>query len=31
MILITEDGNESLTGRLPRDPDEIEKLMSQEK
>ena len=31
MILITEDGNESLTRRLPRDPDEIEKLMSQEK
>jgi Xaa-Pro aminopeptidase len=26
-ILITPNGNEVLTGRLPRDPDEIEKVM----
>jgi Xaa-Pro aminopeptidase len=29
MILVTEDGAELLTRRLPRDPDEIEKMMSQ--
>ena len=28
MILITEDGNEVMTRRLPRDPDEIEKIMA---
>ena len=31
MILITEDGNEVMTRRLPRDPDQIEKIMSQRK
>ncbi len=29
MILITEGGNEILTRRLPRDPDQIERIMSQ--
>ena len=29
MILVTSDGAELLTRRLPRDPDEIEKTMSQ--
>ncbi len=29
MILITQDGAELLTHRLPRNPDEIEKVMSQ--
>ena len=29
MILITQDGRELLTRRLPRDPDQIEKMMSQ--
>jgi Xaa-Pro aminopeptidase len=29
MILVTQDGAELLTRRLPRDPDEIEKMMSQ--
>jgi len=29
MILVTQDGAELLTRRLPRDPDEIEKIMSQ--
>ncbi len=29
MILVTPDGAELLTRRLPRDPDEIEKIMSQ--
>ena len=28
MILITEDGNEVMTRRLPRDPDEIERIMA---
>ena len=31
MILITENGHELLTRRLPRDPDEIEKLMAERK
>ena len=29
MILVTQDGAELLTRRLPRDPNEIEKMMSQ--
>jgi hypothetical protein len=29
MILITQDGYELLTRRLPRAPDEIEKIMGQ--
>ncbi len=29
MILVTQDGAELLTRRLPRDPDEIERMMSQ--
>jgi Xaa-Pro aminopeptidase len=29
MVLVTQDGVELLTHRLPRDPDEIEKTMSQ--
>jgi Xaa-Pro aminopeptidase len=29
MVLVTHDGVELLTRRLPRDPDEIEKVMSQ--
>lgn len=31
MVLITEDGHELLTRRLPRDPDEIEKWMAEGK
>ena len=30
-ILVTKDGHELLSGRLPRDPDEIEKVMAEGK
>ena len=28
-VLVTQDGNRILSERLPRDPDEIEKLMAE--